>query len=141
MHKLKLKGSRTARAAGVFAVLLLTLMPGCRSASAPPKAPKVRIEGPPGTPLGYSVSYFDGPGDLDVSATVKIIPESGVYNEDLKGGHQGVVVQVLPNRPATVTVILYDGEREIQRAKANGTSDTAQVQAGKVTAVGPFRRP
>jgi hypothetical protein len=131
----------TARVLGIMTVLLVTVASGCRTSSAPPKAPKVRIEGPPGTLLGYTVSYFDGKEDIDITATAKTIPESGVYAEDLKGGHQGVVVQVIPNSSASITVILYDGEREIQRAKAHGSSETAQVQAGKVNAIGPFRRP
>jgi hypothetical protein len=103
------------------------------------KAPKVRIEGPPGTPLGYSVSYFDGKGGVDATGTGMVIPESGVYAEDLQGGHQGVLVQVTPQRAATVTVILLDGTREIQRATVQADKELAQVKAGKVNVLGLLR--
>jgi hypothetical protein len=85
------------------------------------------------------VSYFDGPGDLDVAGTAKVIPESGVYTEDLKGGHKGLLVQVTPNGSAKLTVILLDDTREIQRATASGENQTAEVKAGTVSAAGPFR--
>lgn len=141
-HKVCKKGNAVeiVSLVGILTVVLMLVAPGCQSSSGPPKAPKVRIEGPPGTPVGYSVSYFDGKDDLDTTGTVKIIPDSGAYTEELKGGHQGVLVQIIPNKPASVTVILLDGDREIQRATGSGDKD-AQVQAGKLTPVGPFRRP
>jgi hypothetical protein len=87
------------------------------------------------------VSYFDGKGDLDLNASARSIPESGVYSEDLKSGHQGLVVQVTPNNAATLTVVLLDGAKEIKRATAKGDKETAEVQAGKLTELGPFKRP
>jgi hypothetical protein len=142
MGRLTLKPSWSAGAFFLLAVFLVGVAPGCRRPSAaPPTAPKVRVEGPAGTRFGYSVSYFDGTDDVDVTGTVKVIPESGVYSEDLKGGHQGVAVQVTPNGPATLTVILLDGAKELHRATAKGADDTALVTAGKVGAVGPFRKP
>lgn len=119
-------------------VFLVMVVPGCGPSGGPPKAPKIRIEGPAGTSFGYSVSYFDGKDDLDTTGTVKTIPESGVYSEDLKGGHQGVVVQVSPGGTAAVTVILLDGAKELQRSTAKGEKETADVRAGKINAVGPF---
>jgi hypothetical protein len=86
-----------------------------------------------------SRSYFDGNDDLDTTGTMKTIPESGVYSEDLKGGHQGVMVQVIPAGTAAVTVVLLDGAKELQRATAKGEKETANVRAGKINAVGPFR--
>jgi hypothetical protein len=110
---------------------------GCGS-NAPPKAPKLRIEGPAGMMVGYSVSYFDGPGNVEFKGTAKTIPESGVYTEDLAAGHQGLLLQVTPNGPGKVTVILLDGDKEVRRATAKGDKDTAEVKIGKVEAVGPF---
>jgi hypothetical protein len=140
MANLTLKRSWSADVLWILTVLLVTVVSGCRFSSAPPKAPKVRIEGPPGTPLGYSVSYFDDKGGLDATGEGKVIPESGVYAEDLQGGHQGVLVQVTPQRAATVTVILLDGTREIQRATVQADKELAQVKAGKVNVLGPFPR-
>ncbi len=87
------------------------------------------------------MSYFDSPDKLDSSGSLKTIPESGVYTEDLQSGHQGVMVQVIPNRMATVTVVLLDGDKELQRATVTGDKETAMVRAGKVSPVGPFRKP
>jgi hypothetical protein len=125
-----------------FVLLIVLLVPvaaGCKKSGGstkaptgePLKEPKIRIEGPAGTSFGYSVSYFDGADNLDTSGTAKTIPESGVYSEDLKGGHQGVLVQVIPSGKATVTIILLDGSTEIQRATATGKTETAEVKAGK----------
>jgi hypothetical protein len=115
------------------------VLPGFRFSPAPPKAPNVRIEGPPGTELGYVVSYVDGGRDPELTIRDIKIPESGVYAEHLEGGHRGVLVQVKLRREGTVTVILLDGTREIQRATAqalgiNVTADQwlAQVKAGTV---------
>ena len=86
------------------------------------------------------MSYFVGKANLDLNAGAKSIPESGVYSEDLQSGHQGLVVQVTPNHAATLTVVLLDGAKEIKRATANGDKETAEVKAGKITEVGPFKR-
>jgi len=118
--------------------LLFAFVAGCQQPPAgPPKSPNVRIEGPAGTPLGYSVSYFDSPDKVSTSGGMKIIPPTGVFTEDLQGGHDGVMVQVIPNRSAFVTVILLDGERELQRASASTANETVQVRAGKANPVGP----
>jgi hypothetical protein len=129
------------RIAVTLSVMMAAMLPGCSGSSGPPKDPKLRVEGPPGTPFGYSVSYFDGKGDLDLNASAKSIPDSGVYSEDLKAGHQGLVVQVTPNSAATLTVVLLDGTKEIKRATAKGDKETAEVKAGKISEIGPFKRP
>ena len=129
------------RPAITLSVMVVALLSGCGGSSGPPKEPKLRIEGPPGTTFGYSVSYFDGKGDLDLNASAKSIPDSGVYSEDLKAGHQGLVVQVTPNSAATLTVVLLDGTKEIKRATAKGDKETAEVKAGKISEIGPFKRP
>jgi hypothetical protein len=143
MSHLRLESSRSSRVLFLLlAVCLLVGLSGCgksRKGAGAPNAPKLRIEGPPGTGFGYCVSYFDGPGDVEIAATAKVIPESGVYAEDLKGGHKGLLVQVTPNRSARLTVILLDDTREIQRATATGENQTAEVKAGTVSASGPFR--
>jgi hypothetical protein len=140
MYDVTLRRVLSARVLWIASLVLVTLLPGCTSSGGPPKEPKVRIEGPAGTPFGYSVSYFDGKDDLDAEGTIKVIPESGIFSEDLKSGHQGVLVQVVPNAAATLTVILLDGSKEIQRASATGDKDTAEVKAGTVRKVGPFKR-
>jgi hypothetical protein len=138
MSLLALKRSRSSGVLLLVTVFLVMVVPGCGPSGGPPKATKIRIEGPAGTSFGYSVSYFDGKDNLDTTGTGKTIPESGVYSEDLKGGHEGVVVQVTPSGTATVTVILLDGAKELQRATAKGEKETADVRAGKINAVGPF---
>jgi hypothetical protein len=141
MAPFTLERSLSARWLVVLPVLLVLGSSGCSKSkrpAGPPKEPKLRIEGPAGTRFGYSVSYFDGPGDLEVSGTVKTIPDSGVFTEDLKGGHKGLLIQVTPNSSAKLTVVLLDGSTEIQRATATGENETAEVKAGTVRAVGPF---
>jgi hypothetical protein len=108
------------------------VLPGWRFSSAPPKALKVRIEAPPGTYLGYSVGYFDGESDPEISGRSMEIPESGVYAEDLRGGHQGVQVGVTLQRAGSVTVILLAGTSEIQRATAHAQFEEVKVKAGTV---------
>jgi hypothetical protein len=133
---------KRVRSSGVFVLLTVFLVPvvaGCGRSDAPPTAPKIRIEGTPGTSFGYSVSYFDGDDNVDSTGKGKTIPESGVYADDLKVGHQGVMVQVIPSGTANVTVILLDGSKELQRATATGNQETAEVRAGKINAAGPFR--
>jgi hypothetical protein len=139
MDSLTLRGLRRAGGFWILSVALVAVLPGCISSGGPPKEPKVRVEGPAGTPFGYTVTYFDGKDDVYATGTVKTIPDSGVFSEDLKGGHQGVLVQVVPNSAASLTVILLDGSKEIQRASVTGDRETAQVKAGKVSAVGPFK--
>jgi hypothetical protein len=117
-------------------IALAILLSGC-GARAPRaivslKAPKVRVEGPPGTSFGYSITYLDG-ADVDASGTGKTIPASGVYTEDLKKGHQGVLVELIPTGSATLTLIILDETQEIQRATAKGDKETARVMAGLVT--------
>jgi hypothetical protein len=113
-------------------LFLVTALPGCGPSGGYPKDPKVRVEGPAGTTIGYTVTYFDGKDNIDATGMGKTIPESGVYAEDLKGGHEGLLVQVIPNGSASVTVILLDGTREVQRATAKGKDETATVKAGTV---------
>jgi len=117
-------------------ISLMLFQSGCRSSSSSasakgyPKAPKIRVEGPAGSQFGFSITYFDGK-DIDASASIKKIPEGGVYTEDLKGGHQGVMYEVIPNSSsASLTVILLDDTTEIQRATATGEKETARVKAG-----------
>jgi len=112
-------------------VLLLAAVSGCRSSKAMPSKPNIRIEGPAGTPVGYGVSYFDG-DDVDLNGTVKVIPESGVYTDELAGGHRGLLVEAIPNSSASITLILFDGTKEMQKSSASGSSETARVMAGKV---------
>ena len=99
-------------------IALTTILSGCGShapsASVSIKSPKVRVEGPPGTSFGYSITYFDG-ADVDASGTGKTIPSSGVYSEELKKGHQGVLVELIPTGSATLTLILLDEAQQIQR--------------------------
>jgi hypothetical protein len=139
MYDLTLRGLRSAGRLWILSVFLVAVLPGCTSSGGPPKEPKVRIEGPAGTRFGYTVTYFDGKDNIDVTGTGKTIPDSGVFSEDLKGGHEGVLVQVVPSSAAKLTVILLDGTKEIQRASATGDKETAEVKAGKVSAVGPFK--
>jgi hypothetical protein len=117
-------------------ISLVVLQSGCRSSSSSasakgyPKTPKIRVEGPAGTQFGFSITYFDGK-DIDATASIKRIPEGGVYTEDLKGGHQGVMYEVIPNSSsAKLTVILLDDTTEIERATATGEKETARVKAG-----------
>jgi hypothetical protein len=119
----------------IFMLICFAFQTGCRSASSSsanvyPKSPKIRVEGPAGTQFGFSITYFDG-NDIDTSASITKIPEGGVYTEDLKGGHQGVMYEVIPNSSsAKMTVILLDGTTEIQRSMATGEKETARVKAG-----------
>ena len=107
---------------------------GCgRSTVHYPKAPKIRIEGPAGAAVGYSLTYFDGNEALDLTATIKFIPASGVYTEDLQAGHTGLHLAVAPQGKDDVTVVLLDDAKELLRSTARGNKGTAQVQAGKVT--------
>jgi hypothetical protein len=116
----------------VLSALLIAGLSGCGLSSAPPKTPRVRVEGPPGTRLGFTVTYFDGPGNMDANASGKVIPESGVYTENLQAGHKGVLVQLIPNSPASVTLILLDDTKEIRRATAQGEGKSANVLAGSM---------
>jgi hypothetical protein len=117
-------------------LILVALLPGCNRSSAYPRTPKVRVEGIAGTDMGFSVTYFDGKDTMSGSGSGKKIPESGVYIEDLNTGHQGLLVQAIPSGTATITVILLDDTKEIQRSTAHGNNETAQVMAGKVS-LGP----
>ena len=72
----------------VLTLLLVAVQSGCGGSAAYPKAPKIRIEGPAGAQVGYGVTYFDGKDSIDATGGVKLIPESGVYSEDLKNGHR-----------------------------------------------------
>ncbi len=112
-------------------VALAVFVPGCRSSKAMPSKPNIRIEGPAGTPVGYGVSYFDG-DDVDANGTVKTIPESGVFTDDLATGHNGLLVEAIPNSSTSITLILLDGTKEVQRASAKGSDETARVMAGKI---------
>jgi hypothetical protein len=131
MYDLTIRPSRSPGSLLVLAIFLVAVQSGCGPSAAYPKAPKIRIEGPAGTQVGYGVTYFDGKDSIDATGGVKLIPESGVYSEDLKSGHQGVLVEVIPSQTATAAVILLDGTKEIQRATAQGEKETARVKAGK----------
>ncbi|HVS39626.1 MAG TPA: hypothetical protein VMS17_28980, partial [Gemmataceae bacterium] len=63
MRRLTLQGCCRAGAPLLPAVLLVAGVLGCHSSTAPPKQPKIRVEGPPGARFAYRVSYFDGPGN------------------------------------------------------------------------------
>ena len=136
MHIRSIWLSLAELSAVTLTIALASVLSGC-GAHAPGtsvslKTPKVRVEGPPGTSFGYSITYFDG-ADVDANGTGKTIPSSGVYTEELKKGHQGVLVELIPTGSATLTLILLDEAQEIQRATAKGDKETARVKAGLVT--------
>jgi hypothetical protein len=127
-----------------FALVLTGLLAAAPAGCGPstpryPKVPKLRIEGKAGAPVGYSLTYTDGPGNVDFTGTIKTIPPSGVYTEDLKPGHRGLLIEVVPQGNDIVTLILFDDEKEVRRTTARGENQTAKIQAGKVTLPGPFR--
>ena len=96
MCDLTIRPSRSPGSLLVLTLLLVAVQSGCGGSAAYPKAPKIRIEGPAGAQVGYGVTYFDGKDSIDATGRVKLIPESGVYSEDLKSGHQAVLVEVIP---------------------------------------------
>ena len=141
----------------VFA-FLLTLLTSCSSSREYPAEPKIRIEGPGGSSVQYSRTYFDGKDKLYGTAMTVQIPESGVYLEDLEKGHQGLSLELRPSSYGvsvrfsggesevkkidkegegtdttfTITAILFDGTRELQRAVAHGEQESAEFQVGKI---------
>ena len=92
-----------------------------------PQGPKIRIEGPAGAQIGYSVTYFDGKDSIDATGTVKVIPESGVYSEDLKNGHQAVLVEVIPSHTVTIGKTVEVTTMETKEPVEVSPSSTATV--------------
>jgi hypothetical protein len=141
----------------ILSALLLTIASGCGSKVTAVLHPKLRVEGPGGTAFGHSITYFDGKDNVDANGTVETIPASGVYTEDLKAGHQGILVQIMggespitgtisfdssdPNNvktsaparsTATLTVILLDGSTELQRGSAKADQIPVQMKIGSI---------
>jgi hypothetical protein len=134
MCDVMIRPSRSVGALLFLTVCLVPFLPGCGPSGRYPKAPKLLVKGPAGSSFGYSVTYFDGKDSVDLTATAKVIPDSGVYSEDLKSGHQGLLIEVIPSGASAVTVILLDGTKEIQRETARGQKQRARLEAGKVPA-------
>jgi hypothetical protein len=111
-------------------LIALGFLFGCGSSNAVPNSPKIRVEGPAGAQFGIGVTYVDGPQDVDASGTAKKIGDGGVYTEDLKGGHAGLMVEVTPSGTDTLTLILLDGGKEVRRATAKGSQDSARILVG-----------
>jgi hypothetical protein len=105
---------------------------GPTTASSTTTASTLRIEGPAGADLGIDRRYFDN-GNVDLDSSVETIPASGVFTENLTRGHAGLRIQVqLLQGKDKITVIILDGTREIDRAVAHGSSETATVKEGPV---------
>ncbi|HEV3440622.1 MAG TPA: hypothetical protein VG122_24920 [Gemmata sp.] len=91
----------------------------------PPKEPKLRIESTPGALVTVFVVYKDG----SRTSVSQGMPESGVLLRDLKGGVAFYANVFLADRG---TIILFDGETEIQRVTTEGMEEV-KVFAGDQT--------
>jgi len=122
--------SWAARRSRSLLLVALGFLSGCGSCNAVPNSPKIRVEGPAGAQFGIGITYVDGAQDVDLSGTVKKIGDGGVYTEDLKGGHAGLMVEVTPSGTDTLTLILLDNTKELRRATAKGSQDSARILVG-----------
>jgi hypothetical protein len=77
------------------------------------------------------VTYVDSAEDMEASGTVKKIGNAGAYTEDLKSGHAGLMVEITPSGAESLTLILLDDDKEVRRATAKGSKDSARILVGK----------